>query len=46
MYLDKVEMQFAMDQVHIPLVVFLAIVVTDAAPFRGSHGLAHLHSLM
>ena len=46
MYPDKVEMRFAMDQVHGSLVVFFTIVVTDPAPFRGSHGLAHLCSLM
>jgi len=46
MYPDKVEMGFAMDQVHMSLVLFFAIVVTDPVPFRGSHGLAHLRSLM
>jgi len=46
MYLDKVEMRLAMDQVHTLLVLFFAIVVTDLAPFRGSHGLADLRSLM
>ena len=46
MYLDKVEMRFAMDQVHPSPVVFFAIVVTDPAPFRGGYGLAHLRSLM
>jgi len=46
MYLDKGEMRFAMDQVHTSLVLCFAIVVTDPAPFRGSHGLAHLRSLM
>jgi len=46
MYLDKVEMRFAMDQVYTSLVLFFAIVVTDPAPFRWSHGLAQLRSLM
>jgi len=46
MYLDKVEMRFAMDQVHTSLVLIFAIVVTDPAPFRGTHGLAHLRSVM
>jgi len=46
MYLDKVEIQFAMNQVHTSLVLFFAIVVMDSAPFRGSHGLAHLRSLI
>jgi len=46
MYLDKVERRFAMDQVHTSLVLFFAIVVTDPAPFTGSHGLAYLRSLM
>ena len=46
MYLDKVEMRFAMDQVHTSLVLFFAILVTDPAPFRGSHGLARLRSLI
>jgi len=46
MYHDKVEMRFAMDQVHTSLVLFFAIVVTDPAPFRRSNGLAHLGSLM
>ena len=35
-----------MDQVHTSLGLFFAIVVTDLAPFRGNHGLAHLRSLM
>ena len=35
-----------MDQVHTELVFFFTIVVTDPAPVRGSHGLAHLRSLM
>jgi len=46
MYVDKVEVQLVMDQVHTSLVLFFAIAVTDPAPFRGSHGLAHLHSLI
>ena len=46
MYLDKVGMLFAMDQVHTSLVLLFAIVITDPAPFRGSHALAHLRSLM
>ena len=46
MYLDKVEMLFAMDQVHTSLVRFFPIVVTDPALFRRRHGLAHLSSLM
>ena len=46
MYLDKAEMRFAMDQVHTSLVLFFSVVVTDPAPFRGGHGLAHLRSLM
>ena len=46
MYLDKVEMRFAMDQVHTSFVLFFAIVLTDLTPFRGSHGLAHLRFLM
>jgi len=39
-------MRFAMDQVHTSLVLFFAIVVTESAPFRGSHRLAHLRALM
>jgi len=35
-----------MDRVHTLLMIFLVIVVTDPAPFRGSHRLAHLRSLM
>ena len=35
-----------MDQVHTSLVLFFAIVVTDPAPVSGSHGPAHLRSLM
>jgi len=46
MYLDKVETQFAMDQVQTSLVLFFAIVVTHPAPFTGSHRLAHRRSLM
>ena len=46
MYLDKLEMRFAMDQVHTSLVLFSAIVVADPALLRGSHGLAYLRSLM
>src|ERR1700743_2756910 len=46
MYLDKVEMRFAMNQVHTSLVLFFAVAFTDPAPFRGGHGLAHLRSLM
>jgi len=46
MYFDKVEMRFAIDQVHTSHVLFFTIVVTDPAPFRGSHGLPHLRSLM
>jgi len=46
MYLDKVEMRLAMDQVRTALVLFFAIVVTNPTPFRGSHGLAYLRSLM
>jgi len=46
MYLDKVEMRFVRDQVHTSGVLFFAIVVTDLARLRGSHGLAHLRSLM
>jgi len=39
-------MRFAMDQVHTSLVLFCAIIITDPAPFRGSHGLGHLRYLM
>ena len=46
MYLDKVEMRFAMNQVHTLLVVFFAVAFTDPAPFRGGHGLAHVRCLM
>ena len=46
MYLDEVEMRFAMDQVHPSPVLFFAIVVMDPAPFGGGYGLAHLRSLM
>jgi len=46
MYLDKFEMRFALDQVHTWLVLFFEIIVTDPAPFRGSHVLAHQRSLM
>jgi len=46
MYLDKVEMRFALDQVHTSLVLLFTIVVKDPAPFRGRHSLAHLRSLM
>ena len=46
MYLDKVERRFARDQAQTSLGLLFAIVVTGPAPFRGSHGLAHLRSLM
>src|ERR1700760_1540464 len=46
MYLDKVEMRFARNQVHTLLVLFFAVAFTDLALFRGGHGLAHLRSLM
>jgi len=46
MYLDKVEMHFAMDQVHTSPMLLFAMIVTDPAPFRGSHGVAHLCSLI
>jgi len=35
-----------MRQDHTSHVLFFAIVITDLAPFRGSHGRAHLRSLM
>jgi len=46
MDLDKVEMQLAIDHVQMSLVLFFAILGTDPALFRGSHGLAHLRSMM
>jgi len=46
MYLDEVETRLVMDQVSTSVVPSLAILGTDPARFRGSHGLAHLHSLM
>jgi len=46
MYLDKVEMRFAIYQVYTLLVLFFAIVITDQAPYKGSYGLAHLRSLI
>jgi len=46
MALDKVEMRFAMDQVYRLVVLLFTIIIMDPAPSRGSHGLAHLPSLM
>ena len=46
MYLDKVEMRLAMNQVHRSLVLFFAVAFMDPVPFRGGHGLAELRSLM
>ena len=46
MYLDKVETQFAMDQVHRSLALFCVILVTDRVSFRGSYWLPYLRFLM
>ena len=46
MHLNKVEMGFAMDQVHTSVVLFCAIIVTDPAPLGGGNRLVNLRSLM
>ena len=46
MHLNKVEMRFAVDQVHTSVVLFCTIIVADPAPFGGGNRLVHLRSLM
>src|SRR5437879_4634808 len=46
MHFNKVEMRFAVDQVHTSVVLFCTIIVADPAPLGGGNRLVHLRSLM